>query len=92
MNKFFKHFGFFFLLTSASARSVGRCSSEPKGEKCTHVVNHSFCEASLPAEDLEGKKTLEEVHSYAELKLDLCSNLTKSFTICSTIKVTDCQS
>ena len=34
----------------------------------TNVVSLTFCESRLDAEDKMGKKTLEEVHTYAELK------------------------
>ena len=91
MNKCFKLFGLV-LLVSARTSSEETCSSGPDGEKCNYVVNHSFCESSLPPEDLEGKNTLEEVHTYAELKNDPRSNLPDSFTICSTIMDTTCQS
>ena len=57
-----------------------------------YVVNHSFCEANLPPEDVEPKKTLGEVYAYAELKHDSRSALPDSFTICSTIMDTNCHS
>ena len=60
--------------------------------KMTNVINLSFCESMLPAKDRMGKKTLEEVHSYAQLKLDPTAALPQSFTICSTIMTTGCQS
>ena len=40
------------------------------GADDTSVASLEFCESSLPAEDKKGKKTLEEVHTYAELKHD----------------------
>ena len=46
----------------------------------------------MTPEDIEGKKTLEEVPTYAELKHDPKSNLPDSFTICSTIMDTNCHS
>ena len=79
------------LLIIARVSSEDTCSSEPNGEKCTYVVNHSFRESSLPSEDVEGKKSLKEVHTYAELKNDPRSNLPDSFTICSTIMDTTCK-
>ena len=91
MNTCFKLFGLVLLVTARTS-SEDTCSSGPNGEKCNYVVNHSFCESSLPPEDLEGKNTLEEVHTYAELKNDPHSNLPDSFTICSTIMDTNCQS
>ena len=57
----------------------------------TDVVNIAFCEADLPPWDKMGKKTLEEVHSYAELKDDPRASLPDSFTVCSTIMITGCQ-
>ena len=56
----------------------------------TDVVNLSFCSLDLPAEDKVGKKTLKEVHTYAELKNDPRASLPDSFTVCSTIMATDC--
>ena len=90
MNKCLKLFGLAVLVT-ARASGEGTCSSGKNGEKCTYVVNHSFCESSVPAADVQGKKNLEEVHTFAELKNDLRSNLPDSFTICSTIMDTNCQ-
>ena len=58
----------------------------------TNVVRLAFCESSLSAEDKTRKKTLEEVHTYAELKDDPRASLPGSFTICSTIMITGCQS
>ena len=58
----------------------------------TNVVSHTFCEHDLPLEETIGKKTLEEVHTYAELKFDPKSDLPDSFTVCSTIMAGDCQS
>ena len=91
MNTCFKLFGLVLLVTARTS-SEDTCTSGPNDEKCNYVVNHSFCESSLPPEDLEGKNTLEEVHTYAELKNDPHSNLPDSFTICSTIMDTNCQS
>ena len=56
----------------------------------TDVVNLSFCLLDLTAEDAMPKKTLEEVHTYAELKHDPHASLPDSFTVCSTIMSTDC--
>ena len=58
----------------------------------TDVVNNAFCESNLSPEDKMGKKTLEEVHSYAELKHDPRASLPDSFTVCSTVRTTGCQS
>ena len=57
----------------------------------TYVVSHVFCESNLPAEDKMGKNTLEEIHTYAELKHDPRASLPDSFTICSTIMTANCQ-
>ena len=56
------------------------------------VVSHSFCESSLLANDKMAKKTLQEVHTYASLKLDQKASLPDSFTVCSTIRKHGCQS
>ena len=58
----------------------------------TDVVNIAFCESHLPPEKNMGKDTLEEVHSYAELKSDPRASLPDSFTVCSTIMITGCLS
>ena len=79
------------LLLTARARSEDKFSSGPNDKKCTYVVNHSFCEANLPPEDVEGKNTLGEVYAYAELKHDPRSALPQSFTICSTTTTTNCK-
>ena len=58
----------------------------------TNVVSLTFCESNLPAEDKMGKKTLEEVHTFAELKHDPRGALPDSFTVCSTTMTAGCQS
>ena len=78
------------LLITAWARSENKCYSGSNDKKCTYVLNHSFCEANLPPEDVEPKNTLGKVYSYAELKHDPRSSLPDSFTICSTILVPNC--
>ena len=57
-----------------------------------NVVSHAFCDSSLYAEDKMAKQTLEEVHTYAELKRDPRASLPDSFTVCSTIMTTNCRS
>ena len=77
------------ILLSAEA-SLNEISTLQSTE--TNVISLAFCESSLPAEDNMGKKTLEEVHTYAELKHDPRASLPESFTVCSTIMTTGCQS
>ena len=36
----------------------------------TDVVSHAFCDSSLQAEEKIAKKSLDEVHTFAELKHD----------------------
>ena len=55
----------------------------------TNVVSLTFCES---AESKYSKETLEEVHTYAELKNDPRASLPESFTVCSTIMVAGCPS
>ena len=50
-----------------------------------YVVNHEFCSACLSEEE---KETLEEVHTFAQLKTDPCANLPLSFMICSSVMTT----
>ena len=49
----------------------------------TYVVNHEFCSSCLSEEENEWKETLEEVHTYAQLKKDHRADLPSSFTVCS---------
>ena len=56
----------------------------------TDVVSHAFCESSVPAEDRRGKNTLEEVHTFAELKRDHRATLPDSFTVCSSMMTNSC--
>ena len=73
------------LVTISSSSSVQSLSSQT-----SDVVNHAFCESSVSAHEMVGKKNLEEVHTYAELKEDKRADLPDSFTICSTIMKTTC--
>ena len=57
----------------------------------TNVVSHAFCESDLSENDKMDKKTLDEVHTFAELKHDPRASLPDSFTICSAIMTTNCQ-
>ena len=77
------------LLLSAKASSNER---RTRAVSQTDVVSLTFCESLLPVEDIISKKTLEEVHTYAELKHDPRASLPESFTVCSTIMTTGCQS
>ena len=61
-------------------------------ETLANVVTFTFCESSLPSKEKVGKKTLEEVHTYAELKNDASASFPDSFTLCSTIMTEGCQS
>ena len=86
------------LLTVTNVRSINvikeNCNENAQQRRTsfTDVVSIAFCEADLPPEDKMGKQTLEEVHSYAELKYDPRASLPDSFTVCSTIMITGCQS
>ena len=59
------------------------------GQNVTTIISHVFCEACLPAKDTVFKRNLDEVHTYAELKNDFRASLPASFTICSTLLVTN---
>ena len=67
-------------------------SLKTRDEGYLDVVSHAFCESSVADEDNVGKKTLEEVHTYAELKNDPRASLPDSFSIYSTIMTTSCPS
>ena len=56
----------------------------------TDVINHAWCDTSVSAEEKMSKKSLEEVHTYAELKHDPRASLPDLFTICSTIMTPSC--
>ena len=71
------------ILVSAEASS---------NETLNDVVSLAFCESKLSPEDNMGKETLEDLHTFAELKHDPTASLPDSFTICSTIMITSCQS
>ena len=58
----------------------------------TDVVSHAFCDSSLQAEEKIAKKSLEEVHTFAELKHDPRASLPDLFSICSTIMTPSCRS
>ena len=59
-------------------------------KKLTDVLSFAFCDSNLPPEDKMGKNSLEEVHTYASLKLDPRASLPDSFTVCSDVMVTGC--
>ena len=58
----------------------------------TRIVNHAYCDLSLSDENKMAKKTLKEIHTYAELKFDPQGNLPDSFTICSSLMTPSCPS
>ena len=81
------------VLFSAEANS----NEMPKLQKTravayTNVISLFFCESSLPLDDNRFKKTLEEVHTYAELKDEHRESLPEAFTVCSTNMITGCKS
>ena len=82
------------ILLSAEASSKEISLSQRTREAAeTNVLALSFCESHLAAEDKMGKKRLEEVHTFAELKHDpRRSSFPKSFTACSSLMTTGCQS
>ena len=85
-----------FLVLYATADEVKnlRRSSKIEGSSriaktaTSYVVNHEFCITCLSDENLEEKETLEEVHTYAQLKNDPRADLPMSFTICSSVMAT----
>ena len=89
--KCFGHFCMLFLSAKASSSEIFLLR-RTRAVAQTNVVSLTFCESNLPAEDNMGKKTLEEVHTYAELKHDPRASLPDSFTVCSTIMIMACQS
>ena len=84
---------FIFLLSAvASVIVTDSIDNTQQRSSFTEVVNHAFCESSLPTADKMGKNTLEEVHTYAELKHDPRASLPDSFTVCSNMMITNCHS
>ena len=51
----------------------------------TKVLSHTFCWSCLTPGEKEDKMSLNEVHTYAQLKRDPKASLPSSFTICSAI-------
>ena len=92
MNGFCRFFCLILLSAEAASSNVSVLRKTRALADDTHVVSLAFCESRLPAEDKMPKKTLEEVHTYAELKNDPRASLPDSFTVCSTIMTTGCQS
>ena len=97
MNMFMLRF-LILLLANVTISSVKGENSEDisnqriKADKSTNVVNLAFCDSSLSKEEKMGKKTLEEVHTYAQLKQDPQASLPDHFTVCASIMVSDCKS
>ena len=83
MNQFFEFLCLILMLSTTNAQQ-----EKTHSETLTKVVNHEFLPSSLSVEDKNDKKTLKELHTYAELKDDPRSSLPDSFTICSTAKTT----
>ena len=71
---------FFLLSIVTKVRSVN-----VEKAKTTEVVSLAFVESSLTAEEKMTKKTVDELHTFAELKHDPRAMLPESFTICSTV-------
>ena len=65
--------------------------SKDTTEPVTKVFSHIPCESSLAEEDKIGKKRLDEIHTFAELKHDPRASLPDSFTVCSTMMTTSCR-
>ena len=76
------------LSAEASSKEVSALHRTRAVATKTNVVSLAFCESSLPADGKMGKKTLKEVHTYAELKDNPHASLPESFTVCSTIMIT----
>ena len=70
-------------IVNANAGKNFENSSKIAKAATTYVVNYEFCSSCLTEEEMEEKGTLEEVHTYAELKNDPRADLPSSFTICS---------
>ena len=82
--KFYGHLCILLLSTEASSNNISLLRRTGAVAQ-TNVVSLTFCESNLPPQDKMGKKTLEEVHTYAELKHDPRASLPDSFTVSSTI-------
>ena len=96
MSTFLKFILWFLLSTINIGEANKDVTQQQRGTRATSktsidVVSLSFCKLDFPAEDKHGKKTLEEVHTYAELKHDPRASLLDSLTVCSAIMATDCQ-
>ena len=91
MNRFYVLLCMLLLSAEASSNEISLLRRTREVTK-TNVISLTFCESNLPAEEKMRKKTLDEVHTYAELKHDPRASLPVSFTVCSTIMATDCNS
>ena len=78
MNEFYKLGIVCMLAMNAKAISDVTCSNGKGVDSCANVVSHTFCEQNMPSRASVGKKTLEEVHTFAELKHDPGSALPQS--------------
>ena len=79
------------MVKSAESANESKVTQE-RNDKSTYIVDPTFCEDDISAQDNAGKKNLEDVHTYAELKLDPRSTLPEAFTICSSIMRSNCYS
>ena len=88
MNNILGHVFVLLLIVNAKVKGVDirkESSNVIVKQETAEVVSLAFCDASLTSEDTMGKKTLEEVHTYAQLKVDPLSSFPASFTVCSTV-------
>ena len=92
MNQFCGLFCMILFWAEASSNEISVLQRTRDKDDTINMVSLAFCESSLPADEQRSKKTLEEVHTYAELKNDPPASLPESFTVCSTIMITGCQS
>ena len=84
-------YGFFCMIILSAEASPNQMSllEGTRAVAKTNVISLDFSESD---DDKMGKKTLEEVHTYAELKNDPRASLPDLFTVCSTILITGYQS
>ena len=78
------HFLYLLLLSAIMDSNVMAMSQS------TNVVSQAFCESSVPEEEKMSRKTLEEIHTFAELKHDPRASLPDLFTICSSLMIPSC--
>ena len=71
-------------------KDISNQASKSGAAEITSVVSHEVCESALTDKEKAGKRNLNDVHTFAELKEDPKADFPPVFTICSSAMTTDC--